>query len=142
MTKLVSVAKNRCQWCRSPFEQQPGAGRPRRFCSQSCRQWDWVARQRASELALNENELVMTRGELNAIRDQIFVLKCAIADVERDLDPGIDPTTRDYRAALKWLLEAAKPVVAEPLRPYKQEPTASQPQTGEQDYIVNFDKPS
>ena len=30
-------------------------------------------------------------------------------------------------------------VVAEPLRPYKQEPTASQPQTGEQDYIVNFE---
>jgi hypothetical protein len=51
------------------------------------------------------------------LRDQIFVLKCAIDDVERDLDPRVDPTTRDFRAALKWLLEAAKPVVAEPLRP-------------------------
>jgi hypothetical protein len=91
--------------------QRDGVGRPRRFCSQACRQWDWVARQRASELQLNENELVMTRG------DQIFVLRCAIDDVERDLDPNVDPTTRDYRAALKWLLEAAKPVVAEPLRP-------------------------
>lgn len=76
-----------------------------------------MARQRANELKLNENELVVTRGELNALRDQIFVLRCAIEDVERDLDPNVDPTTRDYRAALKWLLEAAKPVVAEPLRP-------------------------
>ena len=76
-----------------------------------------MARQRATELQLNENELVMTRGELHTLRDHIFVLKFAIDDVERDLDPPVDPTTRDYRAALKWLLEAAKPVVAEPLRP-------------------------
>nr|MBU6203234.1 hypothetical protein [Acidobacteriota bacterium] len=76
-----------------------------------------MAKQRASELQLNENELVMTRSELNALRDQIYVLKCAIDDVERDLDPSVDPTTRDFRAALRWLLEAAKPVVAEPLRP-------------------------
>ncbi len=76
-----------------------------------------MAKQRASELQLNENELVITRSELNALRDQIYVLKCAIDDVERDLDPSVDPTTRDFRAALRWLLEAAKPVVAEPLRP-------------------------
>jgi hypothetical protein len=76
-----------------------------------------VARQRASELRLSEDELVLTRQELHTLRDSIYVLKCAIDDVERDLDPGVDPTTRDFRAALKWLLEAAKPVVAEPLRP-------------------------
>lgn len=76
-----------------------------------------MARQRASELQLSENELVVTRGELNSLRDHIFVLKCAIDDVERDLDPTIDPTTRDYRAALNWLLEAARPVVTEPIRP-------------------------
>ena len=76
-----------------------------------------MAKQRANELQLNENELVITRSELNALRDQIYVLKCAIDDVERDLDPSVDPTTRDFRAALRWLLEAAKPVVAEPLRP-------------------------
>lgn len=76
-----------------------------------------MAKQRANELRLSEDELVMTRQELHALRDQIYVLKCAINDVERDLDPSVDPTTRDFRAALKWLLEAAKPVVAEPLRP-------------------------
>ncbi len=117
MTKLVSVAKNRCQWCRSPFEQQPGAGRPRRFCSQSCRQWDWVARQRASELQLSENELVIAREELDTLRDLVYVLKCAIADVEADLDPSIDPTTRDFKAALKWLLLAAKPLAEDQIHP-------------------------
>jgi hypothetical protein len=72
-----------------------------------------VARQRASELALSEDELVVTRSELDALRDQIFILKCAIDDVEQDLDPSIDPTTRDFKAALTWLLDAAKPLVTE-----------------------------
>jgi len=70
-----------------------------------------VARQRASELALSEDELVVTRSELDALRDQIFILKCAIDDVELDLDPSIDPTTRDFKAALTWLLDAAKPLI-------------------------------
>lgn len=117
MTKLVSTGRSRCEWCRSPFKQLSGAGRPRRFCCQSCRQWDWVARQRASELQLSENELVIARTELDALRDQVYVLKCAIADVEADLDPAIDPTTRDFKAALNWLLKAAKPLAEDQIHP-------------------------
>lgn len=78
-----------------------------------------MARQRAGELNLSENELVITRTELDKLRDQIFVLRCAIADVEGDLDPRTDPTTRDYKAALKWLLEAARPLIAEVIKPSK-----------------------
>lgn len=111
------VDSSRCQWCRSPISQRSGAGRPRRFCSQSCRQWDWVARQRATELALSEDELVIARKELDALRDQVYVLRCAIADVEADLDPSVDPTTRDFKAALKWLLQAAKPLAQDQLHP-------------------------
>ena len=40
-------------------------GRPRQFCSQACRQWDWVGRQRARELQLNEHELIVTKAELD-----------------------------------------------------------------------------
>lgn len=126
MTKSLELAgvqtekpfdSSRCQWCRSPISQRSGAGRPRRFCSQSCRQWDWVARQRANELALSEDELVIARKELDALRDQVYVLRCAIADVEADLDPSVDPTTRDFKAALKWLLQAAKPLAQDQLHP-------------------------
>ena len=70
-----------------------------------------MARQRASELQLNENELVIARNELDLLRDQVYVLKCAIADVEADLNPDIDPTTRDFKSALNWLLKAARPLV-------------------------------
>ena len=107
----------KCRWCRSPLPVSSGAGRPREFCSQACRQWDWVARQRASELALSEDELVITRTERDKLRDQIFVLRCAVQDVEQDLDPSIDPTTRDYKAALSWLLDAARPLVQDQSQP-------------------------
>ena len=116
-TNLKPVDSSRCHWCRSPIGQRTGAGRPRRFCSQACRQWDWVARQRATELALSEDELVIARKELDALRDQVYVLRCAIADVEADLDPSVDPTTRDFKAALKWLLQAAKPLAQDQLHP-------------------------
>ncbi len=76
-----------------------------------------MARQRASELQLSENELVIARNELDLLRDHVYVLKCAIADVEADLDPTIDPTTRDFKAALNWLLNAAKPLVEDQIHP-------------------------
>ena len=110
-TPITTQDHLKCRWCRSPLPASSGAGRPREFCSQACRQWDWVARQRASELALSEDELVITRTERDKLRDQIFVFRCAVQDVEQDLDPSIDPTTRDYKAALSWLLDAARPLV-------------------------------
>ena len=101
----------KCLWCRIPIAVAEGAGRPRRFCCQACRQWDWVTRQRSKELNLSEQELVITRAELDDLRDRIYVLACAIEDVQDDVRPDIDPTTRDYRSALEWILEAARPVV-------------------------------
>ncbi|MEY4183660.1 MAG: hypothetical protein RIS07_63, partial [Actinomycetota bacterium] len=113
MTKRAgSQQVGKCAWCRQPMPPGASSGRPRKFCSQACRQWDWVARQRAEELQLSEDELVIQRAELDRLRDQIFVLKCAIDDIEGDLDPQGDPTTRDFKAALRWILDAARPLVS------------------------------
>jgi hypothetical protein len=51
----------------------------------------------------------MTRTELDAMRDDAYVLACAVRDVERDLLGR--PTLLDYQDAVRWLLEAAKPLV-------------------------------
>lgn len=99
-----------CRWCRRTLAPRRGPGRPRVFCSQRCRQWDWVARQRARELQLNENELVVAREELDALHDELYVLACAVEDVERDLDTARQPTASDLRDAVEWLLAAAKPL--------------------------------
>ena len=79
-----------------------GPGRPRRFCKPSCKQRDYEARRRTEELGLGEHELVVTREELESIRDRKFVLACVIDDVQRDLANG----DVDERAALDVLLEA------------------------------------
>ena len=86
-------------------------GRPRLFCGQSCRQWDWVARQRARELQLNEDELIITKAELDQLHDDLFVLACAVDDVDRDLaSVGKSPAAGEIKEMLHWLLEAARPI--------------------------------
>jgi hypothetical protein len=91
--------------------EQVGPGRPREFCSQRCRQWDWVSRQRARELDLSEGELVIARDELARLHDDLYVLACAVDDTERDIRSlGEKPTAREVRDILDWLLAAAKPL--------------------------------
>lgn len=112
----VSPRPSRCRWCRRVLAPQR-RGRPREFCSQACRQWDWVGRQRARELQLSETELIVTKSELDDLHDELYVLACAVEDTERDL------ATRTSRASahelnelLQWLLEAARPLRDRELR--------------------------
>jgi hypothetical protein len=87
------------------------------FCSQACRQWDWVGRQRARELQLNEDELIITKAELDQLHDELFVLACAVDDVERDRSAaGKTPTAKELGEMLAWLLEAARPIRDRELR--------------------------
>ncbi len=101
----------RCRWCARPFTVQPGPGRPKEFCRRSCRQRDYEARCRAAEVGLSDDELVMTRADLDALRDRLYVLEAAIEDVDRDLADS--PTESDYREAIAWLLAAARPLAGE-----------------------------
>jgi hypothetical protein len=100
----------RCGWCRRVLPMQTGPGRPRRFCTQRCRQWDWVSRQRADELELSENELIIARDELDTLHDDLYALACAVEDTERDLAAGGRRTVRELEDALAWLLDAARPL--------------------------------
>jgi hypothetical protein len=112
----VADLSSRCRWCRVALPARGGPGRPRAFCSHRCRQWDWVSRQRARELALSDGELIMARSELNALHDDLFVLSCAVADTHRDL-AGKRLTATELNDALRWLLEAAEPLAARRIAP-------------------------
>ncbi len=63
------------------------------------------------ELDLSEHELVITRTELDALHDDLYVLACAVEDTERDL-AAIEgqPTAAELRGLLDWLLESARPL--------------------------------
>jgi hypothetical protein len=106
----------RCRWCRHALPAQDGPGRRKEFCSQKCRQWDWVSRQRASELELSENELVMTREELDLLKDQIYVLHCALTDARNDLSKPRH-TKDSIKEILDWVMDAAEPVASASLHP-------------------------
>ena len=99
----------RCRWCRRQLPERKGPGRRREFCGGSCRQQDYLRRQRAADAGLAEHELVVTRTELDDLHDRLYVLEAAVEDVERDLDGA--PTARDYEEAVVWLLDAARPLL-------------------------------
>ena len=122
MTKLPigvrgrAVDASRCRWCRRVLPEQSGAGRKRVFCCQPCRQWDWVARQRARELKISEDELVIARAVIDSLYDDLYVLACAVDDTEREIKAG-KPTVRSMTEALEWMMEAARPLRDRTLTP-------------------------
>ncbi len=69
-----------------------------------------MARQRAQELQLTENELIIARDELDALHDDLYALACAVDDTQRDLAASGKRTTRELEEMLRWLLDAATPL--------------------------------
>jgi hypothetical protein len=59
---------------------------------------------------LSENELVVARSELDALHDELYVLSCAVEDVERDLGAPGRRSAAELADALGWLLDAARPL--------------------------------
>jgi len=106
----VAGEPSRCKWCRRVLPNQR-IGRPREFCSQACRQWHWVGKQRAAELQLSEHELIITKETLDQLHDELYILACAVNDAEKDLAAGNGKETpKELRELLEWLLEAARPL--------------------------------
>lgn len=96
-----------CRWCRRPVDQS-GLGRPRVFCKRSCRQRQFEARAKAARHGLDESELIVVRSELEQLRDELYVLQCAVEDVERDI--SATSTLAEMREGLEWVLVAARPL--------------------------------
>ena len=46
---------------------------------------------------------------MEGLDDLLFVLSCAIEDVENDV--GLDPSPEQVSRSLNWLLEAARPLL-------------------------------
>jgi endogenous inhibitor of DNA gyrase (YacG/DUF329 family) len=120
MTNLsvdIDRPRSRCRHCRRVLPRQL-LGRPRQFCSQACRQWDWVRRQREREVQLGEDELIVAKAELDALHDELYVLACAVNDAERDLaDAGPKASAPALREIVEEILAAARPIRDRELTP-------------------------
>jgi hypothetical protein len=106
----AATTTRRCRWCGRPVAATPGPGRPREYCRRSCRQRDYEARRRSSELGIGDAHLVVARAELDDLHDRLYELQAAIEDVDRDLAAADPPGELDYREALTWLLSVARPL--------------------------------
>ncbi len=56
-----------------------------------------------------ESDLIVARKAVEGLDDILFVLACAISDVEGDI--ALDDSPQQLRRSLEWLLEAARPLV-------------------------------
>jgi hypothetical protein len=81
------------------------------YCKQSCRQRDYEARQRTAELGLGEHELVITREELESIRDRLFVLERTVEDAEVDLQQPEARRAKELRRIMEYVLDTARECV-------------------------------
>lgn len=52
--------------------------------------------------------MVVARGALHRLHDQLYVLEAAVEDVDGDL--ARDDSPEEVRRALEWLLDAARPL--------------------------------
>jgi hypothetical protein len=81
-----------CGWCglRLP-EESTKVGRPRRYCSQSCRQRAYERRSAVQRGGLPEDAVVLSATELADLQDRLFQLRCAAEDVVTAADDGASP---------------------------------------------------
>lgn len=52
---------------------------------------------------------MLARRTMDELHDKLYVLACAVEDVERDLAGS--PTKAEYADAVRWLLDAARPLL-------------------------------
>jgi hypothetical protein len=110
--KCVTVTQSGCRWCGRKFAVQAGSvGRPRIYCKRACRQRDYESRRRALELGLGEHELVVTRDELESIRDRLYLLEHTLHDAEKDLVQPEARRAKELRRVLDYVLTTARECV-------------------------------
>jgi hypothetical protein len=67
-----------------------------------------MARKLAAAHGLGDDDLIVSRAQLEELQSRVYCLQAALEDIERDLAVSSDPV--DVLDALKWLQENAGPV--------------------------------
>ncbi|GEA43783.1 hypothetical protein Cst04h_19530 [Corynebacterium striatum] len=78
-----------CQWCGKEIPQG-GRGRPRKFCSASCKQRAYEQRNNVSGTSIPKNAVIMTPERADELRDGLFELRCSAEDVAMAAKEGAD----------------------------------------------------
>jgi len=103
-----------CAWCGGPIEKS--AGRDGRASTAGGAVANGTSSaQTLPELGLAESDLIVARKAMEGLDDLLFVLSCAITDVQGDV--ALDGSPEQLRRSLDWLLESARPLLGVSERP-------------------------
>ncbi len=96
-----------CRWCGTVFLATKGPGRPRQYCSQSCRQQHYIERRTAVGAGRDPNRIVIDRATFERYESTRLQLRLALDDLERTSDGGTD-----LPSGIDWVVEHARALVA------------------------------
>ncbi|HEU5473817.1 MAG TPA: hypothetical protein VFV67_24495 [Actinophytocola sp.] len=95
MAAVIDFPTRHCGWC---GRRLPGGGtgdarvgRPRRYCTQSCRQRAYERRAAVQRGGLPEDAVVLSGAELADLQDRLFQLRCAAEDMVTAAGEGAAP---------------------------------------------------
>ena len=78
---VLETPVKHCGWCGTRLPEDGKVGRPRRYCTQSCRQRAYERRAAVQRGGLPEDAVVLSSVELADLQDRLFQLRCAAEDV-------------------------------------------------------------
>jgi hypothetical protein len=102
--RQVSAEPRRCGWCRQVLPEQGSVGRPRQYCGQPCRQRAYEQRSATAKAGLPADVVLVTRAELDGLQDRLFMLRCALEDVQTLLTER--PTKAELERSLGEVLRS------------------------------------
>ncbi|HEV2780261.1 MAG TPA: hypothetical protein VGX25_12790 [Actinophytocola sp.] len=88
-----------CGWCGGRLPDEGRVGRPRRYCTQSCRQRAYERRAAVQRGGLPDDAVVLSAAELADLQDRLFQLRCAAEDVVTAAEDGAGPAELKSLAA-------------------------------------------
>lgn len=94
-----------CRWCGREVAD-PGMGRRRQYCRQSCRQRAYEHRAAVKGTTLPDDAVVLSADEAERLSDRVYQLRCAAEDVSIAVDEGAAKS--ELRELCDALLHAAK----------------------------------
>ncbi|GAB2514772.1 hypothetical protein CATRI_06455 [Corynebacterium atrinae] len=94
MVNRVTISRNdqvlTCAWCGREINRS-GRGRPRKYCSVSCKQRAYEQRNNVTGTTIPQNAVIIHPDRVDTLRDSLFELRCAAEDVATAASEGADP---------------------------------------------------
>ncbi|MDO5077368.1 MAG: hypothetical protein Q4D83_08790 [Corynebacterium sp.] len=105
----MEAIEKRCEWCGKPIDVSRGRGRPRRYCSRSCRQRAYEQRNHRTGKNIPAEGIHFTPEQLEQFHDRLFALRCSAEDIHVALQDE-EPDNKELQQLCNELIQLAKTI--------------------------------